>query len=286
MRRTLISAALLLCLLATCLYAQEANIPWDKIKGHDALSGRQKKVVAEVISKEFCYYGCTDTILNCLVNEPDSKAAKRIAAFVVRRAILGLDAKGIKSNLKNRALSAFPPVEHKSKFDGLKAYGDPKALVKVVVYADFECPYCRIASPSLRRIVKKMPDKVAMYFKNFPIRSHKHGIQCSTVLVAADRQGKFWEMHDLLYANAPDFEEEQLVKYMKQIGMDVEKAQKDRKDPSLIDRIRKEKEEGLAFGMEGTPGIFINNKFYRGVKMERELLDRVEEELEIIESGE
>jgi len=83
-------------------------------------------------------------------------------------------------------------------------------------------------------------------------------------------------MHDLLYANAPDFGDNQIQVYMKQAGLDLEKAEKDRKDPAVLDRIRKEKEEGMAFGMVGTPGIFINSKFYRGVKTENELIDRIE----------
>jgi len=205
---------------------------------------------------------------------------------VVRRALMGLPAGEIREDVRRRAVSAFPPVEHKSKLDGLTPYGDPNAPVRAVIYADFECPYCGIASPALKALVDKLPGKLVMYFKNFPIISHEYGVECARALLAAGRQGKFWQMHDVLYANAPKFKPEQLDSYMKQVGLDMEKAHADMKSAELTDEIRAQKEEGMAFGMTGTPGIFINNKLYRGDKGGVELLDRIEEELEIIEGGE
>jgi len=286
LKNLLLTVALLLAV--SPVLAMEGNaddLLLKGIKGFDLLTSSQKANAIEVMKSENCYYECSDTIFKCL-SSGNNRAARRLAAFVVRRALTGLPVKELKEDVQKRAASAFPPVEHKSKLDGLIPYGDKNAPVKAVIYADFECPYCGIASPSLKRLVDQLSGKLVMYFKNFPIISHEHGVECARALLAAGRQGKFWQMHDKLFANVPNFKPEQLDAYMQQLGMDVNRAHADMKSQDLTDEIRAQKEEGMAFGMTGTPGIFINNKFYRGDKGGVELLDRIEEELEIIEGGE
>ena len=131
------------------------------IKGYDLLTSAQKDNAREVLEKTNCYFECSDTIMKCLKSEKN-RAAKRLAAFVVRRALMGLGAKDIMEDVQRRALSAFPPVEHKSKLDGLIPYGDPGAPVKAVIYADFECPYCGVASPSLKKLVDQLKGRLVI----------------------------------------------------------------------------------------------------------------------------
>jgi protein-disulfide isomerase len=157
--------------------------------------------------------------------------------------------------------------------------------VKVVVYADFGCPLCSVASPALRRLSQEEPDLIAYYFKNYPLKSNPEAVPAALALLAADRQGKFWEMHDLLYEKEKDeLCDETYESCAESIGLDLDKFRADMKDPDLIKRLRAEKTEGIKCGVEKTPGLLFNGKPYGGVKTPLELLDRIEEEMDLLDS--
>ena len=106
--------------------------------------------------------------------------------------------------------------------------------------------------------------------KQFPVKSHLRGVPLSLAALAADRQGKFWEFHDAMYTTLK-FEDADIQALAKTLGLDLERFNKDLADPALLERIRTEKREGLDMGLQGTPGIFINGKFYQGIKTYEEL---------------
>lgn len=281
----LLALVAIICIIFTCLLAlaEEKPVPWTLIDGADQLNDEQKKVAELVLKSAMCYAACADTIAQCLADMPKEAGVLRQAAFIVRRAKVHKDPQKIKEDLRNRALSAYPPRTHTPDLQGLTPSGAATAKIKVVAYGDFECPYCRIAIPALRQMSKDKPELIAFYFKNFPLKSHKYGLPCSRALLAADRQGKFWEMLDLMYASA-NFSDEAFMTYAKLLDMAPLRFKKDYEDNGLLSRIRKEKEEGQAFGVKGTPGVFINGKHYKGAKTFKELLDRIEEEKDILES--
>lgn len=286
MKRALMTVSAVLLCAGLWQIAAAGAIPWNTVPGSDQLSERQKSVVAEVLGNYNCYAGCSDTIAQCLVEKPVGKTAKRLAAFAVRRVLAGKNAKEISDDLLRRERSAFPPKTHTITPGAGKHSGVAKAPVVVYVYADFQCPYCMIAMPAMRKLINEMPGIITLYFKNFPVKSHKMGLPLATALVAADNQGKYWEMMDLLYAKAPHQTEEMVTEMVKSLGMDAAKFAADRKAKATMDRIRTEKMEGIKMGMKGTPGIFINGKYYAGLKTHDELRDRIEEELDIINGTE
>ena len=151
----------------------------------------------------------------------------------------------------------------------------------MVVYADFECPYCNVAAPALRRISQEKTGLIVYYYKNFPLKQHKSALESAQALLAAEKQGKFWPMYDLLY-ESDDLSQDVLNQCASKLALDLERFKKDMQSKDVLERIRKEKMEGLALGVIGTPGIFINGKFYQGIKTEAELRDRIEEEKDIV----
>ncbi len=261
--------------------AAQPDVPWERLTGSDRLNDTQKAVVKRVLEQADSYAGCSDKLIVCLSDKPVEKAVMRQANFVLRRALLGRGAADVLKDLEARALSAYPPLRYKPDLEGLTPSGDPNSLIKVVVYADFQCPYCNIAGPALRRISLENPGLIAYYYKNFPVKSHPRGLEAAMALLAADRQGKFWEAHDKLFKE-DEFLGKDLERYAAELGLDMARFNKDRLDDTLMTRIRKEKEEGLLYGMIGTPGIFINGKFYKGSKSYEELLDFLMEEKDII----
>ena len=283
-KRIFSCAALVLtafCLSVPPVWA-DGNGIWAQVPGAERLKAAHKEVLTEVFAKANCYAGCPDTIANCLKDAPEEPAVRRLAGFAVRRALKGGTVESILQDIKNRALSAYPPKTVKPDISGIPASGNPKAKVRVVAYSDFECPYCNVALPALRKITRKNPDFAVLYFKNFPIKSHKSAIPSSTAVVAADKQGKFWEMHDCLYAKT-ELAESDILDCAQKVGLDLKTFETDRKAKDTLNRIRKEKKEGISFDVIGTPGLFVNGKFYVGPKNYDDLLDRLEEERDIVE---
>ena len=270
--------------------AGEPAAPWARLSEASQLNDRQKDLVTDLLGELNSYYGCSDTLLVCLTEEetdsPEGEAALRQAGFVIRRALEGKTRNQIEDAFKAREVSAFPPRRVNIDVSGLAPGGKPAATVRVVVYADFECPYCNIAMPALRKLAAESPVDIVLYFKNFPVKTHPRSVDAAKALLAAEKQGKFWEMLDIMYANNESLSIMDISRYAREMGLDVRKLRSEMNDTDVVSRIRSEKLEGLRLGVEGTPGIFINGKLYRGPKTYPELKDRIEEELHILQEME
>jgi protein-disulfide isomerase len=112
-------------------------------------------------------------------------------------------------------------------------------------------------------LLKKYPDKVRLVFKNFPIRSHKFAIKAAAAALAAESLGKFWEVHDRLFDNYNQLNDEKIQEIVDIVGLDETKFKEEQKDPAITQRIRMDYEEGIQIGVRGTPTIFINGKIVR-----------------------
>lgn len=145
-------------------------------------------------------------------------------------------------------------------------YGPKNAPVKVVVYSDFECPFCGRVNPSLDQIKKEYGDKVQMAFKHYPLPFHPNAKPAAIASLAAHRQGKFWQMHDKLFANQRALSRDALVGYAEDLGLDVGKFTKDLDDPTLAKWVDKDMAEGARFGVKGTPATFINGRMVSGAQ--------------------
>jgi len=283
-RKTILLCIIIVLVLFTfSAYSTEDKVNWNQLKDAKDLAESTKATVVEVYKNANCYAGCPDTIHQCLLDEPDNKAVQRLANFVIRRAKARRNVAEIKTDIKERAVSLYPPKTHKINIEGKQVSGDKNAKITVVSFADGECPYCRIASPALRKISQEHKGLIAYYFKQFPIKSHKHGLECARAMVAAELQNKFWELHDIVYRNYDHLAEAELRTYATKAGLDLKKYDADLKSRAVLDIIRKDKSEGVALNIVGTPGIFINGKFYKGIKTYEELLDILEEEKDIVE---
>src|SRR5262249_27421135 len=97
-------------------------------------------------------------------------------------------------------------------------YGPPSAPVTIVEFADFECPHCRHAAPVLEKAVNDHSGKARLVYKFYPLQGHVHGDSAARAAVAAMRQGKFWEMHHVLFEHQEALEERDIEKYAKQVG--------------------------------------------------------------------
>jgi protein-disulfide isomerase len=116
-------------------------------------------------------------------------------------------------------------------------------------------------------VLEKYPNQVKLVFKNFPLRNHKFSMQAAIAALAAEKQGKFWEFHDLLFKNYNHLNEQKIKEIAQQLNLDMEKFEKDRKDPQINGMINKDLAEGNQAGVRGTPTIFINGRLLRNRSM-------------------
>ncbi len=145
--------------------------------------------------------------------------------------------------------------------------GKDDAKVTLVEYTDFQCPACGAYHPLVKQLIDEMGDSIRVVVRHYPLMQiHKNALTGSRAAEAAGRQGKFWEMHDLLFAQqsewslADDPMRSILPAYAGRIGLDVEKFKQDMADASLDDKINADRGTGDDLGITGTPTFFLNGK--------------------------
>ena len=152
-------------------------------------------------------------------------------------------------------------------------------LVTIVEYSDFQCPYCSRLATTLDEVVAGYPQDVKLVFKQFPLPMHPQAEPGARASLAAQEQGKFWPMHDLLFANQKAMSDRQLEDYARQIGLDVEKWKADFANEETAKHVEAEKSQGSPLGVRGTPSFFINGKFYSGAMAADQLRSMIDGEI-------
>lgn len=163
---------------------------------------------------------------------------------------------------------------------GSPSKGPDGAKVTVVEFSDFQCPFCGRVTPTLDQVQKTYGDDVRIVFKHLPLRIHPNAPKAAAASEAAKNQGKFWEMHDLIFANQRELTEEKFIGYAKQLGLDVERFKKDMASSDVAKRVEADAAEAARLGVTGTPGFFINGKFFSGAKPFSEFKRMIDAELQ------
>lgn len=142
----------------------------------------------------------------------------------------------------------------------------PAAARLLVEYGDYECPYSRAAYRSIQEIEAELDDGVRFAFRHFPLFDiHPHALAASMAAEAAARQGRFWEMHDLLFHRQKALEDDDLRRYASEIGLDLAQFDTDRAGEPVLERIERDLQSGLSSGQVlGTPTLFVDGVFHRG----------------------
>jgi protein-disulfide isomerase len=156
--------------------------------------------------------------------------------------------------------------------------GKEGAPISLVVFSDFQCPFCSKVQPLLDEILKKNPDKLKIVFKHLPLQMHKQAKPAALASIAAHEQGKFWQMHDALFTVSKDLSKENIEKAAKDIGLDMEKFKKDLTSPTVQAKLKKDMVDAGKAGVGGTPTLFINGRQVKG-RGENVLQEMIDQEL-------
>jgi protein-disulfide isomerase len=144
--------------------------------------------------------------------------------------------------------------------------GNPNAPVLLEEFGDFQCPSCGSYYPEVKKIEAEFGDKLKVIFRELPLLPmHEHALMAAQAAEAAGVQGKFWEMHDLLYENQAKWVEQKdlvpvFVDYAKQIGINPDQFMKDLNGETVAQRIFQDGKRAHSFGLKGTPSFFVNGK--------------------------
>jgi protein-disulfide isomerase len=137
--------------------------------------------------------------------------------------------------------------------------GPAEAAVTLVEYGDYECPYCGAAYPIIKEVQERMGERLRFVFRNFPIStSHPHAEQAAEAAEAAATQGRFWQMHDVLYENQQRLGDEDLRSYAEQLGLEVEPFDQELAEHVHAPRVHEDFMSGVRSGVNGTPTFYIN----------------------------
>jgi protein-disulfide isomerase len=155
-------------------------------------------------------------------------------------------------------MSLKPPV---SATDHLQ--GNEKALVELVEYGDYQCPYCGQAYPIIKRVQKNLGDDLKFVFRNFPLSEiHEHAMTAAVASEAAGLYHKFWEMHDLLFEHQYDLSLPHIMTLAAKAGLDPALFKTALGNEGLIKKVEADFESGVRSGVNGTPTFYINGKKY------------------------
>jgi len=141
--------------------------------------------------------------------------------------------------------------------------GDPAGPL-ILEYGDYECPYSRRAYREIERVESRLGGRVRFAFRHFPlVDKHPHAVAASAAAEAAALQGRFWEMHELLFHRQKALEDDHLRGYGADIGLDTDRFERDRAGDEVRARVRRDVTSGADAGVRGTPAIFIDGVRWR-----------------------
>jgi protein-disulfide isomerase len=191
-----------------------------------------------------------------------------IVAVVLMSRTSGTNAPAATSNTAGSNSAATPVQPTRAPQPGAAspwAKGNQTARVTLEEFSDFQCPACGGLEPGLRRVMKDYGDRVQLIFRNFPLAMHKSAFQAARAAEAAGQQGKFWEMHDIIYDNQKEWSDSmeprvQFDSYASRLGLDVQRFKTDMERQDLADRIKADYARGMSLSVKGTPTVFLNGR--------------------------
>ncbi len=175
-----------------------------------------------------------------------------------------------------------PPPVHRVEVatNGAPFKGPARVPVTMVKFEDFHCPFCKKVQPTMAQVLSKYGKKIRLVHRDFPIDSiHPAARKAHEAARCANEQGKFWQYHDVLYANAPKADSADLKSYAEKVGLDVPVFEKCVTSGKFRDEVQRDVDEGTRLGVTGTPTFFINGRLLSGAEPFERFATIIDEEI-------
>jgi protein-disulfide isomerase len=159
-----------------------------------------------------------------------------------------------------------PAIVKATVRQGRPVEGAEDAKVEIMVWSDFECPYCRKVVGTLEDVVTAYPDEVRLVFKQMPLPMHPNAAIAAKASLAAQRQGKFWEMHDAMFEQPARIRAGEFAQMAAEVGLDVDRFEADMNDPELSAMVDVDRDDAATLGIRGTPSTIVGNTLVVGAQ--------------------
>jgi protein-disulfide isomerase len=260
-----------ICVFAACLvYAQDWKNA-DTLNGVDfsSLSPAQKATVLKILREHDCSCGCGMKMAQCRMLDPSCSYSRGLASVIVQAI---KDGKSEADAVTAASESKFGHVQQPKLLEdpvpiptgGSPIRGLQTAPVTLVEFSDFQCPYCVAAFPELEAVLKAYPTQVKLIFKQYPLETHSQAALAAAAAIAAQKQGKFWPMHDAMFTAHDDLSRDNLLALAQKNGIDLKRFQADLDSTEVKEAITRDVQDGDRAGVSGTPTLFIDGQHYNG----------------------
>ncbi len=278
-------------------YAQELGLDLAKFKA--AMDDAKLKERLEADKKQAAQFGATGTptffvngrkmvgaqpfdAFKTVIDEEMKKADDKLKAGVTRA---NLYAALTKDGLDKAAPPPAPPgapnpdTVFKADVRGAPSKGPKDALITIVAFSEFQCPFCARVEPTLDKVMETYPGKIRLVWRDFPLPFHQDATPAAIVARVAGEQGKFWEMHDKLFENQRKLDRASLEQYAQELGLNVAKVEAALDEKKYESQIKADLEMGQKIGVRGTPAFFINGTFLSGAQPFEAFKARIDQQL-------
>ncbi|MBL8177018.1 MAG: thioredoxin domain-containing protein [Bryobacterales bacterium] len=273
----------LLALLAASLAAQDwkaaTDLPALDMSG---LTAVQKSAVLKILREESCACTCGMKVAECRIKDPACSDSRLLASMAAAEMRAGRSPEQVRASLRNSELMKARRASLLGEKVALNTTGAPstgasRPRITIVEFSDFQCPYCRIAAAKIYDILKMYPNEIRLVFKQFPLDTHSQAELAAQAALAAHAQGKFWPLHDKMFANSKAINKANILTWAKELGLDMTRFAADVESGKYRRQVEQDLNEGRAVGVSGTPTFFINGKQFRA-QIEPDLLKPILDE--------
>jgi len=260
--RFLVSLLLAFCSLIAPLHPAGAQISWEVER---TITSPEKIVdLASSLDGSRLYLLTRDGLVRVYDGEGNLTGTIPVGKGVERIKAVGLQAAGIPERVlvaegsQVREISLQFAV--KIDIDGAPFLGTADAPITIVEFSDFQCPFCARVKPLIEEVMRRNPDQVKVVFKHFPLPSHQLARPAAAAAMAAQNQGKFWEMHDRIFAAQKELSPAKIRVLAQELQLDMDRFDRDIKSPEMTRRLEKEIADGRQARVRGTPALFVNGR--------------------------
>jgi protein-disulfide isomerase len=231
------------------------------------LTPAKRAAAFKFLREETCTCGCNMKLAECRMKDPTCSYSRKLSSVATKAFAAGKSPADVREEVKKVAGEPPPVFDDPVKISlaGDPVEGPDNARLTIVEFSDFQCPFCSKAVADAKAVLRQFPKDVKLVFKQFPLDSHRDAEFGAEAALAAQAQGRFWQMHDLLYAGFPDLSRKTVLNYARELNLNMNQFVSDVDSHKYKARVHSEEQEGEAAGVGGTPTFFFNGKKYNGV---------------------
>ena len=253
---------------AALLWAQEwqtvASLAGVDLTG---LTPVRKTRALRALRTQACSCGCGMKVAECRVKDPSCSFSRGLASVTVGAIKAGKTETAAIAESKASKFGSRPAPKLLDDPVPIPTLGSPvmgpaNAPITLVEFSDFQCPYCSKAVAQINATLQAYPKDVRLIFKQFPLDSHPEAAISAAASLAAHQQGKFWPMHDVMFANRSKLSRQSILAWAKEIGLDMKRFTADLDSDAIRKAVLRDQADGDKAGVEATPTVFLNGRKY------------------------